>query len=115
MSRTYVKSGTLHEERYNQYKNVYDVYLMLWPRYNKYKNEKDKVFCIRTIECLVEEAGIRGKSTGLISKAALETKIKLAKGEKVSKMESISTEHPITYRAIATYLLNLKKPPTLLS
>ena len=112
MARIYVKAGTLHQERLNQYKNVYDVYALLWARFNKYKKEKDKIFCIRTVECLVEEAGIRGKRTGLISEAALNTKIKVAKGEKISKMESISTEHPITYRSIAKYLLSQSKLPS---
>ena len=75
-------------------------------------NEVDKVYIIRNLEASVEETGIRGQYTGLISAQALVSKVKKSNKEELSKKESISTEHPITYRNIAKYLLELSEKPT---
>ena len=42
----------------------------------------------------------------------MESKVKKSNKEELSKKESISTEHPITYRNIAKYLLELSEKPT---
>lgn len=93
------KSTSKHKLAYNAYKFLF----------KSYKNEKDSnnlVYWIRMLECAVNEAGINGTSTKLISVEALESKIKKAKGEFVSSLDNVSLEHPVTYRVLAEHCLS---------
>lgn len=107
MTRT--KSGTLNPAKKEIYDILYSKYLYHKSCYKKAKDPKTKVYIIRCLENDVKEAGIQGKFIGLISEEALNTKIKLAKGKKISIHEKPSTEHPITFRSIAKFLLESKR------
>jgi hypothetical protein len=67
-------------------------------------------FHIRMLECMLEENGFRGISTGLISIEAFETKLKKARGESISNMDNTSLEHPVPYRILATHCLKRDTP-----
>ena len=110
--RLWVSAGTMHPARKNIYQAHFKIFKLLHTIYNSLDNEVDKVYIIRNLEASVEETGIRGQYTGLISAQALESKVKKSNKEELSKKESISTEHPITYRNIAKYLLELSEKPT---
>ena len=85
---------------------AYQTYLFL---FDKYKQEQS-VYWSRLLECSVNEAGLNGLKTGLISVEALETKIKKAKKQFVSNLDNISLEHPITFKVLALHSLNRKNP-----
>lgn len=109
--RLKVPGGTLHPDRKNRYKAAYELFKLLYKLYNTTNDEDAKVYCIRNVECSIEEAGINGKYVGLISEKAFQSKIKAYEGKKLTKKQSVSTEHPITYRNIAKHLLNQKEIP----
>ena len=68
---------------------------------------------IRILECILDECKFSGKSTRLISIEALESKLKKARGQTLSNLDSLSLEHPIPYRVIATSCLDRETPLTL--
>ena len=108
----YTPAGILNPQKTNVYMHLYENFKR---DHEKYKNTNDislKVYIERTLETGVEEAGIRGTKTGLISHNAFANKIRKYNGEKLTKAESLSEEHPITFRSIARYLLNLKNVPS---
>ena len=109
---TRAKSGTLNPTKKEIYDILYSKYLYHKSCYAKTKDPKTMVYIIRCLENDVKEAGIQGKFIGLISESALNTKIKLAKGKKISINEKPSTEHPITFRSIAKFLLELNRAAT---
>lgn len=88
--------------------HAYEVYLYI---FDKYKLQKS-VFWSRMIECSINEAGLNGTSTNLISIEALESKIKKAKKIPVSNLDNVSLEHPITFKVLALHALNRSKPLT---
>jgi len=110
--RLKVPAGTLHPARKNRYKAHFKIFKLLHSIYNSMDDEGDKVYIIRNLETSIEETGIKGQYTGLISEQALKSKVKKYNGGELSKKESISTEHPITYRNIAKHLLELQERPT---
>ena len=87
-------------------KHAYNVYLYVFDQYKKDPN----VYWSRLLECSVNEAGIHGTKTGMVSIEALESKIKKAKKQFVSNLDNVSLEHPITYKVIALHTLNRKSP-----
>lgn len=85
---------------------AYEVFLYI---FDKFKTDKS-VYWSRMLECSINEAGLNGQSTNLISVEALESKIKKAKKLFVSNLDNVSLEHPITFKVIALYALNKRKP-----
>jgi hypothetical protein len=110
MART--KGGTLNPVKKEIYNSVYEEFKFHRKVYKSTSDEKVKTYHIRQVESSIGEAGINGYYSKLISVNAFKSKIKKYKGKSVSKAESVSLEHPITYRNIAKYLLNKNKIPT---
>lgn len=61
----------------------------------------------RTIESSIREsAGFNGVSTGLISMNALQTIINQKNGIHPTSQTRLATEHPVTHKNVAEYILN---------
>ncbi len=88
---------------------AWNIYCLIHSRWNDL-SVREKPLARRQVEAMVREGGIRGKSTGLISEAALETLIALKKGEPIARGARIATEHPITYKVVSLYALGRDEP-----
>lgn len=75
----------------------------------QFKNDQN-VYWSRLVECAANEASLNGTITGLISIEALDSRIKIEKGESVEYLDNLSLEHPITYKVLALVALNKDTP-----
>lgn len=92
----------------SKFKKAYEVYLFV---FDKYKDDSS-VYWSRILECSVNEAGLNGEKTGMISTEALVTKVKKAKKELIHHLDNLSLEHPITFKTLALHALKKTKPMT---
>ena len=86
------------------YEIAYNTYVAIKAQYNNVSDSCQKRFR-RQIEATVGEAGFGGTNTGLISKSALETHVNEKKGIAPTRHSRKATEHPITPRVIADFIL----------
>lgn len=112
--REETKSRVYHPLYKFNYHQAYQYYLKAWMfvrsfEHNFYGDEAKKLFiqCERQLETQAEELGVSEIKTGLISENALITKIReaLHGKEHTKKKEALATEHPITKRSVAKFLL----------
>lgn len=108
------KHRTHHPLFIHNYRHAYDYYLQTRALVrscdiNFYGEEGQKMvrLCERQLEVQAEEMGVSETRTGLISEEALKTKVKqyLYGKSSIKKTEALATEHPITKRSVAKFLL----------
>jgi hypothetical protein len=84
---------------------VYEFYYDRWATLS----DQDQKRARRQVESMIREGGFNGKSTGLISAAALQTIVNEKKGIRPSNSNRTALEHPITYTNIARFCLEAKQ------